>query len=181
MKTTLFSSSPAVTLLEAKAHLRILHDDEDASIQLCLDTATAIAEQRTNRVLSAFTFDLSMQKFETVVLEKTPFVSIVSIEYENELGEMSAYTDFEYITDIYYDRCKIVFNSVQLDYKNNGKIIIRYEAGYDPTPAPIKSFILIHLATLFENREMLVVGASVSDAPKNFYFDLLNSYRIVPV
>ncbi|MFK5976895.1 MAG: hypothetical protein QM493_10330 [Sulfurovum sp.] len=181
MKTILLNSATVVTLAEAKAYFRILDDDQNDTIQLCVDTSIAIAEQRTNRVLCASDFSLTVQNFETVILEKTPFVSITSVKYENDIGDMIAYTDYEYLSDELYDVCTLEFGAVPLDYQDGGDVIVVYEAGYDPTPAPIQSFVLAHAATMFENREMLVVGASVTKTSKYFYDALLDSYRIIPV
>jgi len=181
MKSILLTSLPIVTLVEAKEYFRIFDDDEDNTIKLSIDTAIEIAEQVTNRTLSLSTFSLTKNDFNSIVLKKNPFVSITKIEYTNDLGDVVPYLDFEYETDDYFDICTLRFNSTPLDYISGAEVKIEYEAGYSPTPAPIKSFVLAHAATMFENREMLVVGTIVSSTPKQFYFSLLNSYRIIPV
>ena len=74
-----------VTLLEAKAHLRVLESDDDAYIQNLIDVAQAQAEEITSRYMeeTATVFYLTEAKgiFE---LPKSPLIAVDSIEYYSE-------------------------------------------------------------------------------------------------
>ena len=54
---------PAISLDEAKAHLRVDYGDEDALISWLVAAANSHAEQWTGRAFEAATWDLSLDNF----------------------------------------------------------------------------------------------------------------------
>jgi len=58
------------------------------------------------------------------------------------------------------------------------KVIVTFKTGYDVLPSAIESWLKVEVSTLYEHREQVVVGATVT---KNNYVDrLLDSFRIIP-
>jgi len=169
-----------VSLGDAKAYFRILHEEEDALIERVLRSATEQAEQITNRVLKRATFLLTIEDFSNVTLERTPFVWGVSVSYIDNAGERVLLPSTYYNVSIDDSaRATLSFVSVPDDYF--GSIEITYDAGYEKTPAQIETYILSTALTLFENREHIVVGTMVSTKVANLYKRLLDSYRVIPV
>ena len=65
-----------VSLVEAKAHLRVDVSDDDDLITACIHSATALAEQYTNRAIAPQTWELTLDAFPTAFeLTRTPVTS----------------------------------------------------------------------------------------------------------
>lgn len=183
MKTKLISTpSPAVSLAEAKSYFRILHDDEDADISRVIVAAQEKAEQITNRVLVKSTFAMTVDDFSDVKLRKTPVLDVIKVEYISTDGTVKEVTEFVYEMQILDDRAKVMVLETPSDLKSGkGNVTITYDAGYDPVPAQIQSYILAHALTMFENRQLTKVEGEIDDGTTQFYKHLLDSYRVIPV
>jgi len=183
MKTKLISApSPAVSLAEAKSYFRILHDDEDADISRAIMAAQEKAEQITNRVLVKSTFEVTVDDFSDVKLEKTPLLDVSKIEYISTDGTIKEVTEFVYEMNVVDDRALVMVLEVPSDLKSGrGNVTITYEAGYETVPSQIQSYILIHGLTMFENRHLSKVEGEIDDGSTAYYGHLLDSYRIIPV
>ena len=48
----------------------------------------------------------------------------------------------------------------------------------DSVPAPIKSWILLRIAALYENRESVLIGQAMQAAPRDFADGLLDRYKV---
>jgi len=176
------SPSEAVSLAEAKGHFRILHSDEDVDIARVIEASTEKAEQITNRQLAVATYEGYLDVFvPCLALPKPPFKSVAKVEYIDVEGNTKAWSDF-YVDDV-AEPSMLYFDAFPSDVKTTGvnNVIVTFDCGYDAVPAAIKSWILIHGLTLFENRENMVIGTIVSLEPEAYYNHLLDSYRIIPV
>jgi len=172
---------PAVTLAEAKAFYRILHDFEDDTVQRTIDAATERAAQVTNRTLTRGTYEMSVESFAPVELDRTPLGEIVSITYEATDGTTGTITDYTVTVSESTDRATITFDDAPDDLADGGMVTIRFTAGYDPTPSQIVSYILTYGLTLFEHRERLVTGTIVTDTAAGQFDRLLDSHRVYPL
>lgn len=62
-----------------------------------------------------------------------------------------------------------------------GRLVIRYSAGVDLDAYPgVKSWMLMHAATAFENRETLIVGTIVAELPTSYMDSLLAEVTVPP-
>jgi len=183
MKTKLISEpSPVVGLPEAKSYFRVLHSEEDVDIERVITAAQEKAEQITNRVLVKSTFEMVVDDFADVKLEKTPVLDVTKIEYISTDGTTKEVTEFVYEMCVTDDRAIVMVLEVPSDLKTGkGNITITYDAGYDPTPAQIQSYILAHGLTMFENRHLSKVEGEIDDESTHYYCHLLDSYRVIPV
>lgn len=184
MKTKLITgpTSLPVTLEEAKAHLRVLHSDEDADIELKLNTAIEKAEEITNRQLGVATYEGYMDAWmPSAKLPKPPFVEVVKVEYVDADGVKKLMPDYE--VDAVQDPSVIYLNNFPSDMRTTGfnNVIITYKCGYEEVPAKVKSWVLLYMATLYEHRENLVEGTIVSDSKSRYFDHLLDSVRVRPV
>jgi len=180
LRQTVAPTAPAVTLEEAKEFYRILSTDEDSTIEMTIAAATAKAEQITNRQLSRTTFEFAVDGFAAVRLPKPPFVEVKTIEYIDISGNKVVWSDFKVEMD--GEIAVVSFPTTPTDAKGGrNSVFITYEAGYEELPDPLKSWILIYGLTIFEQRENMVIGTSVSLEPNTYYNHLLDSYRVVPI
>ena len=168
------------TLLDAKAHLRVLDTDDDVYIQSLLDTAEAQAEEITSRYFSqrsaVFYLNGYVDSFE---IPKSPLVSIDSIEYIAD-GE-TVYTLLDssfYSVDDAREPALVRFDE-SFSVSDGFKVIkVTYTAGYAVLPLPLKQWVLMRVATMYENREEIVVGVSANTIDNRYNDFLLLKYKV---
>ena len=187
MKLKTAPSEYPVTLDEAKAHLSILSADDDVLIQFLIEVATAQAEDITNRQLMSavheMTLDTLPERFE---LKKPPLISVDKIEYIPDGLENYALLDPSlYSVSDYSEPARIV-KKPNISYPSIATVVdpvrVTFTAGYADAasvPKPIKQWMLIRIATLFEHREEVVVGVSVSPIVNEYNDYLISKYRVI--
>lgn len=173
----------AVSLVEAKAHLRVDVADDDALITSMIWAAMQAAEQRTGLTLLPQTWEISMDAFpDAFELTRVPAVSIASLIYVDTLGAsitlsntlygMDSSDGFgpAYVVPVYagtWPDTRAEINAVRL----------RYVAGYAnaaSVPESIKSWIKLQVGSMYVNRE--AEGRQVY--PLGFVDSLLDRYRV---
>lgn len=176
-----------VTLIEAKAHLNILSDIDDAYIEALIGVATAQAEDITSRQLMVAEYEMTMDilpdRFE---LKKPPLVSVSKIEYIPDGAE--AYTLMDpalYVVDGTVEPAVVIkrrdVSYPAISWMPNA-VRVTYTAGYadaESVPKPIKQWILIRVSTMYEHREEVVVGTIVSPVKNDYNDYLISKYRVV--
>ncbi len=153
-------ASEAITLDEAKAHLRVTHNNEDAYITALIVAARECAEQATGRALLPQTWEAAFDHFcEKMALQKAPVTSITSIKYLDAGGVLQTLDPGQYELNDYLQPAQIVkpylvtWPSTQT---HTNAVIVRYVAGYAnaaAVPQSIKSWMLLKIGVLYENRE----------------------------
>ena len=185
-----------VTLAEARLWCRIDTDDtaQDAVITLLIQAMREYAENLTQRAYIQRTLELTLPCFpyRAVELPRAPLQSVSFIKYIAFDGTLTTIPAAEYELDTArepgivqpaylesWPGVRDVVNAVQ----------IRYVAGYpegdgSPSdlranmPAALKVWMQARLSTLFEIREQLVIGATVTPLPRDFADGLLDGLRI---
>lgn len=175
----------AVTLAEAKAHLRVTHNEEDGMITAMIHAATAVAEQETGRAIMEQTWELTLDSLSDIVLTRVPVIS-ASVTYVDTAGVAQTLSPILYrvrtsnefgfatIEPAYAATWPSTLNDIDA-------VKVRYVAGYeDGVPQGIKSWILLTVAALYENREAEAYSArAVSTTVKMSFVDgLLDRYRV---
>ena len=130
-----------VSLTEAKAHLRVSHDDEDAEIAAMVDAATAYLDGLDGvlgRALGQQTWRAVFQAGSCT--DRLPIGPVISRGPDVTVGD---------------------------------EVSVQFVAGYAVIPAPIKAAILLHVGTLYQNREQ----DADSWIPTRAYEALLTPYR----
>jgi uncharacterized phiE125 gp8 family phage protein len=184
-------SQPAiepVSLETAKDHLRVTHNDEDDYISLLITAARKHVEDFTGRALITQTWDQWFDRFpyggdaESVV--KSPIQSVTSVTYVDINGATQTLSTSVYVVDtdsnpaLFY----LAYNQTWPTFREQRKAIkIRFVAGYGDTeasvPAPITQAVMHLVAHMYENREPVSVGNTVTQIPFSVEA-LLTPYRV---
>jgi len=178
-----------VTLAEAKAHLRVDITDDDALITSLITAAREYCEGFQNRAYITQIWKLTLDDFPNMPIKipKPPLQSVDKIEIKDEDGNITVWDPSNYVVDTDSEPGRVLlapdglWPSVTL-YPANG-IQITFTAGYgdaSAVPQRVKQAILLLVAWWYEQRETVVVGSVVNQAP--FAVNaLLWPERVVPV
>ena len=165
-----------LSLGEAKDHLRVTSTGEDSLIGRLIVTARQSVERRLGRALPTQTYDYFLDAFprgDAIEVPRPPLQSVTSVKYTPDGGVETTFASADYLVDTTGHPGRIVLGvseawpSDQLQAING--LVVRFVAGYGNTPTdipePIRQAVLIYLATLFEHREAVVAGTTVSPLP----------------
>jgi len=157
-----------VTLAEAKGWLKVESDDEDTLIQALIDTAFMQVSQYTGRTFQAgaweteFDYFPSKLKLDVMPIDITSIV--VSYSDENDVDQVLDASEYFVRDPGPDDFATIDFNGTMPNlYNKENAVVVAYDAGYDSLPAPVKTAILMQVATMFENRQTEIIGASTTE------------------
>lgn len=173
-----------ITLEEAKAHLRVVFDDEDAQISMMIAAARGMLEQRTNRLLMAQTIEFAATRWGFGIrVPAAPFRQLVSVSYVDAAGATQVIDLAELAVDSFVEPAVVglVYGGVWPEAQATSLRTVRVEVGYADAasvPAPLKMWMLLTIAALYENREALTAGATVQPLPEDFMRWLWHPYMV---
>ena len=166
------TSAPAalpVSLAEAKAHLRVDHDDDDALIAGLIQAATDHLDGWSGvlgRCLVTQTWRQDFDAFASCLpLPLGPVSAIASVTYRNTAGQLATVDSSDY--SLRTDAGGRTYVRFQDDFSTPGDLYevaalsITYTAGYETVPAPIKTAILLMVGNIYECREATTVGPRI--------------------
>jgi uncharacterized phiE125 gp8 family phage protein len=156
------AGSQAVTLDDAKAHLRVTGTDEDALITALVQAAQAHVEQVLGAPLTSETWEQSLDGFpcEAIRLLKQPITGITSVKYD-VLGVETTLDPANYATDLPGGR--VWSRQAWPSADAVASVRVRFVAGYSTLPAPLKAAVLLLVGDLYANREAKEDAALVNN------------------
>ncbi|QPI64458.1 head-tail connector protein [Vreelandella venusta] len=160
-----------VSVAEAKVQSIIEHDEHDEMVALLIMAAREEAEQKTGRAFITQTWRQRGHSngggFE---LRRWPVLEVLSVS--DDRGELPESDWTAQVGD---------FPIVEPVGRFQGVVTVLYKAGYgvegEAVPAPIRQWILVTAASLYEHRELAVTGTITS---KHDFLDGLLDYYMVP-
>ena len=156
-----------VSLEEAKIHLRVDGDEEDALIVALINAATGHLDGYTGILGRCLMPQTWSQEIEAPVGDLVlPLAPVAS-------ATIAAFTDFRVLQD---GRGYFLRLNDGASWPA-GSVVVSFVAGYLDVPAPLTSAILLHIGTLYENRETLADKV----APTRAYEALTMPYRRIGV
>jgi uncharacterized phiE125 gp8 family phage protein len=187
-------ASDVVSLEEMKEQLRIDFDDDNDLIEALTDAVTQHLDGRDGelgRALLDQTWELRMAWFPRVVLlPLPPLIEVEAVEYLDDVGARQTFDTARYLVTGAGGRGKVYLAPNQcwpvLPFARPESAIVRFRAGYldggvSPpeanVPAPIKAAIKMMTATLYQNREHVVIGQTAIEIPWAA-LALLGRYRV---
>jgi uncharacterized phiE125 gp8 family phage protein len=176
----------AVSLAEAKLHLRADEAGDDTLITALITSATEQAEQATGRAIMLQTWELTLDAFpEALQLTRVPAASITSLKYTDDTGVVRTLDGSLYALDNAddYGHAYVVpaYAASWPDTRDQiNAVALRYVAGYaDATAVPesIKAWIKLMVGAMYESREAETVGSG-SAIKLGFADRLLDRYKV---
>lgn len=164
-----------VSLAEAKRHLRVDGDDEDALIDLQIAAVRQQVELEARRALVTQTLAVRLEAWPLsgrLALPQPPLQSVTHIKYTDDDGVLQTMSSSDYV--VYTDPepghivLKSGYNWPSADLQAGESIVVTYVAGYGAAtavPARYKQAILLWLGAWYENRESIIVGTVVATMP----------------
>lgn len=171
-----------LSLDQAKTFMRIVDAEDDIDIQSFIDSAIKEAEEITNRDFANATYELYLSSLpsENFKFPKNPVNEIVSIEYMDLNGIYQTIDPTTYYLSNIYEIGHVLFQEYPtVNIKNDRKAVrMTFKSGYpnNSFPSDLRQWLKVRVSTLYEIREEITIGVSVS---KNNHVDsILQRYRI---
>lgn len=178
------ATAMAVSLAEAKLHLRVDVVDDDTLITACILAATEAAEQAMGRAVMPQTWELTLDAFPAAFqLTRIPVASVTSLKYYDEAGVQQTLGIYRYTLDNADDfgPAKVVpayGDSWPATRGQINAVAVRYLAGWPDAasvPDSIKAWIKLQVGAMYENRD---AEGSVQTYALGFADRLLDRYKI---
>lgn len=170
-----------ISLQEAKEHLRVVYDDEDDYIASLIVAARQMAEGKLNRTITQRAVEAGFSRWGDLVLRKPPVISVESITYTDDNGDEQVLEDFALRNRGHVARVALPYGAPWPALaRQDEAIVVRYLAGYPPgeVPGPITQWMKLQIGTMYQQREGVVVGVSVSAVPEEITKWMLHPYMV---
>ena len=168
-------ASEPVSLVEAKEHLRVSHDEENVLIEQLIQSAREQVENDTARALFTQTLRLSLDRFPSgpdnaIRLPRPPLASVSSIAYVDTAGDSQTLSGAAYQVDAYSEPGRVVpvyGTSWPSARCQPNAVTVQYVAGWTAgtMPAAAKQLVLLWVSHLYDRRDPVNVGNIVSPMP----------------
>ncbi len=168
-----------LSLKEAKKHLRVEHDEEDALIQSLIRAAREYCENFQRRAYILQTFELYLDSFQRQIqLPRPPLLSVEAILYRDENGVQHTLSPDVYIVDPATEPGRIFIKTApKVALFPASPVTIRFVAGYEPVttdentdyaarvPEAVKHAMRMLIGHWYENREAVTIGQTPTSIP----------------
>lgn len=169
-----------VTLAEAKAHLRLEHNEDDVYVESLITAARQYVEQICWRRVVTQEWELVLGGFpgaDEISLAKEDLKSVESVQYVDANGDEQTLSPDVYAVDAVSEPGRVVLapgQSWPATAEREDAVRVRFKAG---CPRPVAQAILLLVSQMYEHRTPEVHGAL---AQVHFAVDaLLAPYRVV--
>jgi uncharacterized phiE125 gp8 family phage protein len=160
-------------LVEAKAHLNVDYADDDTLIQAMIDAATAHCDGPggfLGRAIVEQTWELVLDEFpeNEIRIPLPPLIAVQSVKYDDGDGVEQTISSGDYTVDTASEPGWVLpeaSGTWPATFDGINAVRIRYRAGYLTVPSDIKAAILLYVGSLYANREVEMVGATVAPMP----------------
>ena len=177
-----------ISLAEAKAHLRIDGNDEDALLDSLIAAARMFVERALSLALVTESWSLYLDGWRrsgTIVLPIQPVQAVTAVRVYDPGDTPTEVNSETYSVDVLSEPARLVLSAeaVQLSpARLLNAFEVAFTAGYgdevSDVPAPIRHALKLLVAHWFEHREPVVLGIAPQEVPATVA-GLLLPYRRV--
>lgn len=193
-----------VSIEDVQLHSRIIDSEEETLLLLMIGAARRYAEMYTGRSFITQSWRLVMDDWpgpslmgvpygvpysmpgHAVQLERGPVLTVDSIKYL-QAGATITLDPATYVSDLSgpVPRITPVFGQIwpPISTPQIGNVQVNYTAGYGPAasdvPEGIRHWILVRVATMYENREAVAILPRGKVEPLPYIDTLLDPYAVV--
>jgi uncharacterized phiE125 gp8 family phage protein len=155
-----------ITLVDAKQHARIDHDDEDEAIERSISAARSWVEAYTGRSLAAQTWQLSASCWPYVLWlpRATPLSSVTHVKYYDADNTLQTLSSSVYTSPSFHEPARLQLVNGQSwpsIYSRSDAVQVEYVTGYATNgaiPRPLLQAILLLVTYWHSQRENVLVG-----------------------
>lgn len=159
------SSLEVVTITEAKEHLKIDGDEQNAILRLYLSAAIKACEDYRQAAIGSAEHELHSSWFcPSFSLQKYPVSAINSVKYYDEEGNLQTVDSANYRLQSFRQPCYLEFDS-EFDYpdlhEREYPVVVNFNAGWtsaSSVPATVKLGILNRMGTFNEIRQISAIA-----------------------
>lgn len=174
-------ASPVVSLAEAKRHLRVFHDDDDADITAMVAAAEAAIEgpYGIGIALSPQTWRLSLDHFPCeIIVPLGPVTAVTSVAYSDANGSPATVSGLRLDLDSSPLRIWPARDTAWPEtYCEPGVVKITFSCGYATLPQDLRWAILLLVGHFYQNREAVTTDLKAVDLPMGVA-SILERYRV---
>jgi uncharacterized phiE125 gp8 family phage protein len=176
-----------ITLAEAKAHMRIVSSADDTFITLLITTARTMCEERLKRSLLPTTWEMNIDAFPEAgyfILRRPRVISITSLKYIDTAGVLQTMSGSLYTLDDRKEPGYLVpaYNTSWPSTRAvPNAVTVTYVSGYADAaavPTPIKQWLKVYVAEMYEQREATVIGPGLGILRIPYIDRLLDVYAV---
>lgn len=165
-------ASEPVTLIEAKAHVRVTHNNDDAYITLLIKAAREHVEAMSGRALMPQTWELYLDAFplDNIKLAYPPMTSVTHVKYLDTAGALQTILNTDYAVDSISEPGWVMepVNGWPTAGKYANAVVVRFITGYADAasvPESLKMAMKLVIGHLYVNRESTISGTIISKLP----------------
>jgi uncharacterized phiE125 gp8 family phage protein len=185
LRRTIDAATEPVSTAEAKAHLRVVSSADDTLIAALIKTARMQCENELGRSLITQTWQRTVDYFPPEIeLAYPPVIAITDVVYLDADGVSTVLTPASYALDNVSEPGWLV-PAYSYDWPNTldaaNAVTVTNTAGYgsaSDVPQAIKHWIMMAVASMYDNRESSAPGAAASQMLP-FVDGLLDPFRVV--
>jgi uncharacterized phiE125 gp8 family phage protein len=176
-----------VSLDDAKDHLRVSSDDEDALIAAYLSAARQWVEAYTGRSLCTQTWQIALGGFtrDLWLPRAAPLQSITHVKYYDSDNVQQTWNSSNYFTPAFQEPTllqPVDTATIPSVYCRPDAVQVEYITGYtsEACPEELKIAVLMLTAHFHENREAVIVGATGTSSAETHMAvtSLCSPYRV---
>lgn len=180
VRTTQRSILTLLPLADAKAHLKVEHDDEDDLIEALIGASIEAIENMTGQLFASSVFYLYADAWHSQAFTFGPVKTITAVEYYNEANELTTLSTSSWWADLQSTPQRITFSAPPSIYSDRHQgVRITATCGHTTLPHPLKQAALMLVGHYYENRQQVVTGATPSEVPLAVHY-LTNPFRLFP-
>lgn len=180
VRTTEITPTDLLSRADAKAWLKVEHEEEDDLIDALIATALATVERLTGELLGSTSATIYADAWATQPFTFGPVTAIEAVRYYDQSNTLATLPQAQWWADLNSHPPRITFNAPPAIFTDRHQgVQISATVGHANLPSPLRTAALLLVAHYFENRQQVVTTGTPREVP--FAVEALcSTYRRFP-